>query len=420
MIKHLLKQIWALRGKNIWIILELFLVFIILWYIVDFFSVFGITATTPTGTDITNVYRVIYATNKPDNPKYISYEADSEEPGRNLLRMVEYLKTRPEVESVCIGQWYYPYCTSNTGIGYFRDSLKTSVTTLTVSPEYFSMFNVAPINGTDPEVLAKAIQRERSVILSKKAGEDLFKEASATGQFIMNMRDSSQVYVSGVTVEMKTHEFSRPRSFALLLFDENSLLKQKEDQIRLSTDICIKIKPGVSKQGFPARFKDEIKQSLTIGNYFLADIVPMTEQRESFFKLNEITSTLNYRIGIGIFFLVNVFLGVLGTFWLRIEKRKSEIGLRMSLGSTKAKVISHMLTESLCMLGIASIPALLICINLAIMGFLSTQYMDLTVVRFLTTTLITYALFIIVIMLSTLYPALRSANIQPAEALQHE
>ena len=419
MIKHLLKQIWALRGKNIWIIMELFLVFIILWYIVDFFSVLGITAMTPTGTDITNVYRVVYATNKPDNPKYISYEEGSDEPGRNFLRMVERLRERPEIESVCIGNWFYPYCYSNSMSGYFRDSLRSNPQILTVSPEYFSMFNVTPVNGTDPEILAKAIQREKAVILSKKAEKDLFKEASAVGQFI-NDWDSSQLYVSGVTGEMKTHEYTRPRSYVFYLFDENELYNMKEDDIWGDVDICIKIKPGVSAKDFPARFKDEMKQSLAIGNYFLADILPLTKQRESFLKSYDITSTLKYRIGVGIFFLVNVFMGVLGTFWLRIEKRKPEIGLRMSFGSTKSQVMSHMLMESLCMLCIASIPALIVCINLVAIDIMPTDNMDFTAARFLSTTFITYALFIAVITLSTLYPARRSANIQPAEALHYE
>ena len=400
--------------------MELFLVFIILWYIVDFFSVLGITATTPTGTDITNVYRVIYANYKPENPKYISYEEESEEPGRNFLRMVERLKEHPEIESVCIGRWFYPYCYSNTNSGYDRDPLRAYFYNLTVSPEYFSMFGVTPVNGTDPEVLAKAIKQENSVILSKKAGEDLFGDASCVGQFIMNRGDSSQLYISGVTGEMKRYEYARPQSYAIFLFDENSLFNKMEDQIRSSTDICIKIKSNVPAGDFPERFKDEMKQSLAIGNFFLSDVMPLTKQRESFLIGNDITTTLKYRIGFGIFFLVNVFLGVLGTFWLRIEKRKPEIGLRMSFGSTKAQVMSHMLIEGFCMLIIASIPALIVCINLVTTDLMSTDSMDFTTVRFLSNTFITYALFITVITLSTLYPARRSANIQPAEALHCE
>lgn len=82
--------------------------------------------------------------------------------------------------------------------------------------------------------------------------------------------------------------------------------------------------------------------------------------------------------------------------------------------------MSHMLLESFCMLGIASIPALLVCINLVAMDIMPKDNMDFTVARFLSDTFITYALFIAVITLSTLYPARRSANIQPAEALHYE
>jgi hypothetical protein len=58
MIKHLFKIIWNQRSGNGWIILELFLVFILLWYIVDFFTVLGVTATTPNGFEIKDTYLV--------------------------------------------------------------------------------------------------------------------------------------------------------------------------------------------------------------------------------------------------------------------------------------------------------------------------------------------------------------------------
>jgi ABC-type transport system, involved in lipoprotein release, permease component len=52
--------------------------------------------------------------------------------------------------------------------------------------------------------------------------------------------------------------------------------------------------------------------------------------------------------------------------------------------------------------------------------FMPTEYMDFTLARFLSNTGITYLLFIIAILLSSLYPALRSARTQPAEALHYE
>lgn len=421
MIKHILKQILAQREKNIWIILELFMVFIILWYVVDFFSVMNIASRTPMGVEFKNVYRVILATKKADNPNYIAYEEKSEEPGKNFLRIINTLRSHPEIESVCFGESFYPYCGSSSLHGYKRDSLKTQTLIIRVIPEYFKMFNVRPDNGGNTEIFEHIIQQENAIIFSKKANKDLFGSVNGTGERIyLDGNDSIGIVLSGVTHEMKRHEYDRPLSLVILPFKESSLLGKSEDNIWSSTDICIKTKPGISPYDFLNRFQPEMKQKLAVGNFFLADIRSISKDRKVFMKSYGITTTLNYRIGIGIFFLINIFLGVLGTFWLRIEKRKSEIGLRMSVGSTKAQIMKFMLSESLCMLAIASVPALLVCINLAYLDIISTDYMDITVQRFLLNTLMTYILLIVVIALSIWYPAKRSATIQPAEALQYE
>lgn len=420
MIKHIFKQIRNQRGKNIWIILELFMVFIIMWYVIDFFSVMVINSRTSTGTEIQNIHRVVLATYTNDNPKFSTYEEGSEEPGRNFLRIIERLKSHPDIESVCFGRWFYPYCPSNSSNSYFIDSLSVQCQILRVTPEYFTMFNVLPYNGTNPEILEKAIKQDKAAILSLEANRRLFKNTNGIGKIIYEGGDSSLIPIAGVTHEMKRHEYSRPGVYIIKLFNETKLLKQKEQHIWQETDICIKTKSGINQTDFPTRFKEDMKQQLAIGNYFLADITPLTKIRKDFLWSYDITTTLNYRIGIGVFFLINIFLGVLGTFWLRIEKRKSEIGLRMSVGSTKAQIMGFMLAESLCMLAIASIPALLICFNLAYMDTLSTEYMDITANRFLLNTLLTYVLLTIVIALSVWYPAKRSATIQPAEALHYE
>ena len=41
---------------------------------------------------------------------------------------------------------------------------------------------------------------------------------------------------------------------------------------------------------------------------------------------------------LSVFILLNVLFGITGTFWLRIEQRRCETGLRMALGSTRRRV----------------------------------------------------------------------------------
>ncbi|WP_080903473.1 ABC transporter permease [Parabacteroides sp. Marseille-P3160] len=420
MIKHALKLIWTQRKKNGWILLELFLVFILLWYIVDFFVVLAGNSLTPQGTDIRNTYLVTYNMKRVDNPGYISYGEGSEEPGKNFLRMVSRIRQHPDVEAVSIGKNDYPYCPSSHYWPFQRDSFKTGCQVLTITPEYFHVFKVRPENGGSPEELRKKpFENKDEVILTKEVERKLFPQGSAIGRYIMD-NDSSRYRVVAVTTDIKPHDYTRSHTFLYKPVDMANLLKQDDSGLWYSMDICIRTKAGVSARDFPERFKKEMKESLAIGNFFLTDVIPLSKIREFYLKSYGIISSLQYHIGFACFFLINIFLGVLGTFWLRVERRRSEIGLRMAVGSSRKSVLALMQTEGFCLLLLASIPALIVCINLAAMDIMPTDDMDFTSLRFLTDTLLTYLLLGVVILFSTWYPAHRSAKTEPAEALHYE
>ena len=60
-----------------------------------------------------------------------------------------------------------------------------------------------------------------------------------------------------------------------------------------------------------------------------------------------------------------MFLAVIGTFWFHVSRRRAELGLRMAMGSTRASILGLVMGEGLMLLTIATVPALLICVNLA-------------------------------------------------------
>ena len=109
MTSHLFKLIYNQRRSNGWIVLELFLIFILIWVLVDFFSVLYLTARTPVGADITNTYLVKLSMTPQSSPSFIAYEEGSEEPSRNFQRIVDRIRNHPDIECLCLGQFYYPY-----------------------------------------------------------------------------------------------------------------------------------------------------------------------------------------------------------------------------------------------------------------------------------------------------------------------
>lgn len=154
MIRHLFKLIWTQRRFNVWIVLELFVVSTLMWYIVDYLSVLAITASTPTGFNIENTYKLNLALKQANENGYVTYEEGSPEPYQNMKRIEERLRRHPDIEGVSVGEWHYPYCRSNSNNSYWRDTLRVNTEILTVTPDYFRVFRVSSADGGGPETLA--------------------------------------------------------------------------------------------------------------------------------------------------------------------------------------------------------------------------------------------------------------------------
>ena len=429
MIRHLIKIIWNQRSGNGWIILELFLVFVLLWYIVDFFTVLGVTASTPNGFEIQNTYLVKLSVRQPDNPKYINYGEESEEPGKNFYRIVDRIRQHPDIEGVGYGKWSYPYCPSSMSSSYNKDSLRLQCQILEVSPEYFTIFRVKPEKGGSSQKLAESFanlsaassyEKNRQAIITQTVEEKLFPNTQATGKVLLNKDDSLQIKILAVTSVMKPYDYTRPAAYILFPVNRAETYKMNDQDIWSYYEIYFRTKSGFSEKDFAQKFKQEMKGQLEIGNFFLADVKPLEAVRDNYLKNRGITSGIQYRIGFSVFFLINIFLAVIGTFWFRIEQRQSEIGLRLAVGSSKRNIRSIMFMESLLLLLIAAIPALLVCINLQKFEFISSEDLDLTVWRFLGNTFITGGLLVLVIMFGTWYPSFRASKVSPADALHYE
>lgn len=357
MIRHLFKLIWTQRRFNVWIVLELFVVSTLMWYIVDYLSVLAITASTPTGFNIENTYKLNLALKQANENGYVTYEEGSPEPYQNMKRIEERLRRHPDIEGVSVGEWHYPYCRSNSNNSYWRDTLRVNTEILTVTPDYFRVFRVSSADGGGPETLAQAMGSD--YIITPAVEERLFPGSSAIGGFIFDRDDSLNMRVAGVTTLMKRMEFSRPACFLFMPLDESDRVLRGENDLWSSTDICFRVKETAATVDFAERFAREIRPQLQVGNFYLSEITPLSDFREE--QLEWVYSPLRFRIGFSIFFLTNIFLGIIGTFWLRINKRRSEIGLRMAVGSSRRMVLWQMIGEGLVLLVIAFIPSLLVC-----------------------------------------------------------
>ena len=103
-------------------------------------------------------------------------------------------------------------------------------------------------------------------------------------------------------------------------------------------EIAIRSREHLSDGRFLQDFKNAMSRELRIGNFYLRGIKSYNQiNAETDFTFGQ-TSDVRIRTGMMLFFLVNIMLCVMGTFWYRIRVRRDEVGLRMAMGSTRTNI----------------------------------------------------------------------------------
>lgn len=104
-------------------------------------------------------------------------------------------------------------------------------------------------------------------------------------------------------------------------------------------------------------FLEKTADRMTVNNIFVHGVTLLADQRDD--QLRFTKNENSKKLSMMAFLLVNVFFGIVGTFWLRTERRRSEIGLRMAIGSSRGRLGEYMYLEGLGLLAI-TVPILLV------------------------------------------------------------
>ncbi len=129
-----------------------------------------------------------------------------------------------------------------------------------------------------------------------------------------------------------------------------------------------------------------------------------------------------------LFALIVVFLGVVGNFWMKMEYRRGEIGLRLAIGATERRVITQFIVEGMVMLGVSAIIGTLIILNLKYFAEIYSPSHQIpeawpvnnkaALITF--SLLITYFLMSIMVVIGTAIPTAITVKNSPSETLRDE
>lgn len=422
MIKQIFKIIWIERKTNIWILLELILVFCILWFCTDYLFFTAKRYFQPQGFDIEHTYRININT-KDEGKAIIS--SDNEEAKKKMQEDIwtiyDRIKQYQAVEYVSYSNSAYPYSGSWSSTSVMQDSVQLNLQIKRITPEFFNVFKINIISGS-PFTWENSISGKPVIISADK--NDLFGiQNPEKVQFINKDKDNKENNdnVIGVANKSKRSEFEEYNAIGYYP------MKKDDQNVAKYREICIRVKPEADKN-FSEQFVKDMRSQLEVGHYYLSSVTPIDEDRESYMGWTGYSDNFKSIYSIASFLIINIFLGVVGTFWFRVQSRRSEIGLRIAMGSTKRGVKRMFISETFSLLFLASLVAAIVCVNISIGDILKDINLPVPdrgeekadALQHLINYSITFVFLAIITFAAVWYPASKAAKTQPAEALKDE
>ena len=436
--KDLLKQIRNEWKRNLFLAVELLVVSTVLWYLVDWSYVTLRTYLQPMGFDTEHCYKLQFNMLTPQSDLYDPKQTP-EDNMRALMDITERLRHRPGVEYVAISQNSTPYNDGANGFTLYIDSIGVNCKQRWAQPDFFRLFRYQSVavrtdDGrtvytTDTDSLAARVDlNARKIIVSRDYVTDkLYPELGMSDAFPLLGKDypcyypenEFRVQVAGIGEPIRETHFMTSdmwggRYVGLELTQGNILAFENPVYLEVS----LRLTPDADTPDFVDRLMDDADRLYQVGNVFLLDVQPYSALRQ-IRELDDVNEVRTQLCIVG-FLLLNIFLGVIGTFWFRTQHRQSEVALRMAFGSTRWGVFSRLVVEGLLILTAVTVPAALIAFNIGLAELVDVERMAFSGSRFLLALACTWVLMAVMIVLGSWYPARRAMKVQPAEALHDE
>lgn len=394
--------------------MELFIVSICLWCITDFLYFRTDLSFQPLGYDVEHTYQLTIEEVPSGSLAFIEVESEVKNRIGNPMKVIDRLRAYPGVEAVSISQnsRFYSYNSSSGSQGI--DTTWVHGNMRYVSPDFFRVFRVTDKEGRI-EPLVEAARQENTFIVSAATEREFAKKTIKTLGSPIKIWGQTEAHntVRAISADLRVNDFQPVYPEYFVCLQDIQFFRRYGTNV----EICFRLTPEADVPGFITKFRQQMKTQLHVGNIYMLDLVSIEDTRDGYLSLAG-ESTHKMLAAIAFFLLINIFLGIIGTFWVRTEQRRSEIGLRLALGSSRSKLKRLLVAEGLLIMSFVIVPSLIICYNIG--RSILDSFLDFSMNDFIVSSLITYALIALMIVLGVYIPSRQATKIEPAEALREE
>ena len=447
--RKILNNLWSQRTNNVWLFLELIVVCFVAWTQLDPIIVRLYYRSLSSGIDgermvVANIlstqpYETAddSMTQEEMNNQYMKREAQYAEEAnvikRQLLAIdgVEQASIADPVMGILARTDLFG-STSFTNKMYYawqNDTVLANDICYSKDEHFFETYGIRPIAGC--ETSRELSDTKKGWIVSRSLAEHFFGSAEAA----INKQLQAASYAG---IDWHQPIVAVVNDVHVSEQDYNTwAVYQNNGEIRsggVQNLVVLRLKPGVN----PRRFAEE--QNMNARNY-VSDHYAVA----SFTAYNDIGSAsnrfaspklsydFNLQIATALFFLVNLCLGVIGTFWMQTKRRTEESGIMRAFGATRRRVMLMFLVEGWVMATVSMFIACVLYLNYVKLGLgelcisphqPGTQPDPTWVadkpLHFLIISAVVYIIILCTVLIGTAIPAVKIVRARITEALREE
>lgn len=417
MFKIIFRNLWSRRGLNGWLTAELILVTILSWIMIDQIAVMSYDFNCDLGYDQDRLVCIKTKFDAAENVRKDDYD-----------KLIHLLCELPEVESATVCSNYaYPESSGQT-----TRSLRTETDTIYSSvllyyadhTNYFETLGIRSVEGSPTvEELSDMVVPEPKCIITKDLATRLFKGENPIGKTMTGGWDNEKLTVVGVVDNVRAYSRNRNANTMFCTMDN-----------RIHGAFLVRLKKGVDSNTFAKNFALQ-RQNFVSGALSLGTAESLLSCRESSNLLP--VGEYNLKKTLLMFFLINLCLGVIGTFWLQTQQRASETAIMKTFGAKRLNIVFMLMGEGLVLTVVGTVIGCLIYLQYAFReglypGFMESLYGDWKNIdilecwvnnfgeHFMIVSGIVFVMMLIFVIIGILTPAIKISGVKPADALHND
>ncbi|MDE6402809.1 MAG: FtsX-like permease family protein [Muribaculaceae bacterium] len=435
--KLVIKNILAHRRRNIWLFLELVVVTIVTWIALDPVMILYSISTLSSGYDYEQLVYMETGVESSMSPYYSESASSDEEMRKSFDMILSQIRNMPDVESVTpVSSWLRLETGSSMPLSLnYLDEQGDTVKYTTfmygrpIEKDYFITYGIQSTDESpSPQELSDMPMGKHDIIINESVARKMFGDGgNYIGRQTIDAGDGNSYRVVGVVKDVRPWHW---RSLWRILWIDEQYTNS--EPAVTSRGLIIRLKEGISPTWWINKYKEQCLTDLKAGNLRITIAETNSDMSESTWQSRQAKNNRITNIGLFVFFMVNLILGVAGTFYLQTRRRSHDAGIMKSFGATRRNVFNGLAVEALIITFAGWVIGCLIYLHYALKAGLSLgidwDLADLPLnhwtsnfwEHFGIVSVAVLVVLAVIVLIGVSFPARRIARVNPVDALRDE